>query len=288
MNCPNCNEPVEPGAVFCGNCGQKLSDQDVNLKLNADIIPEYSEPNLVEQTRRTEESMSLVFGVVGVVGSLFVPLAGIVIGLTGVVMASLTVRRGKDLVNIFGAVISIIAILTGIGAWIHASSVQKASISKVNNSAAVTNSSDAVSTNYVQTPCYKMNFTSKLNIQNVPGNCNMNAFNGATFVLSTEAYKVYATKTNYTSDGFVAMAKQAIDKDVKLSLATFTVSHEESGVFAASPAYFVTVSNGQGVSIIEAVALHPTTSGENFFVFVHAVLGDQADLHDLQLGWQWK
>lgn len=24
MNCPKCNQPIEPGAVFCGNCGQPL------------------------------------------------------------------------------------------------------------------------------------------------------------------------------------------------------------------------------------------------------------------------
>lgn len=29
MNCPNCNSVVEPGSIFCGNCGTKLDEQTI-------------------------------------------------------------------------------------------------------------------------------------------------------------------------------------------------------------------------------------------------------------------
>ncbi len=289
MECPNCHESIEEGAFFCGNCGQRLSIKPVDQTINSDtVIPEYSEPNIFEQTRRTEESMSLVFGVVGIVGALFVPLAGIIIGAVGTIMSSLTLRRGKDIVNIVGLVISVFAIFTGFGTWVHSSNLQKEAISKANKSISLTNATSAITKDNLSTPCYKINLTNKLNIQNTSGNCDMNAYNGATFVLSTEAYKVYATKSTYTREGFAGLVKQVIEKDVRTSLPDYTIVRQGPTIFSASPAYSVTATNGQGVSVIQTAVFHETTNGDNFFVIVHAVLGSEATLHDLQLGWQWK
>ena len=115
----------------------------------------------------------------------------------------------------------------------------------------------------------------------------MDAYNGTSFAASTDVYKIYGTQSAVTSANFSSFAKQAIEKDIAQTLPSFTISKENSGVFAGSPAYFVTANNGEGVSVMEAVALHATSNGDNFFVFVHAENASSVDLSPLE-NWKWQ
>lgn len=309
MNCPNCHEPVETGSAFCGNCGHSFSlstisqvkdneSSDTSLAPSffpmistasaAIKLPAYAMPNTANQRNHLRASFSVVLGLVGVAGAMTMPLAGLVLGLAGVVLATLSMRSVKHLLSQLGLVASIISVLVGSATWVYAVTNNQNQINKNSKAINTTNSSVAQVTNSVTTPCYNLKFPAKVNVNNIADSCFMNAFNAASMNQSTDAYKVLATNSSVTINNFAVVAKQSLEVDVKQSLKGFTISKETVGIFAASPAYFVTADNGSGVSVIEAAVLHITKHGENFFVLVHAVNGSSVDLLDLQLGWSWQ
>jgi uncharacterized membrane protein len=51
MNCPNCHQPVNPGAMFCGNCGYKINaNQTVQTAISQPvIIPSVQPPAITPQ-----------------------------------------------------------------------------------------------------------------------------------------------------------------------------------------------------------------------------------------------
>ena len=79
--CPNCHQPVEPGAKFCGNCDQPLivvSTQNGNSSTNSSI-PEYAK--YFPKTHQHWASIALVMGIVGIGGSFLIPIFGIIFGI---------------------------------------------------------------------------------------------------------------------------------------------------------------------------------------------------------------
>lgn len=308
MNCPNCHEPVESGSAFCGNCGHSFSLSTISQVLGNESpdsgmaqpffpvvstagqaikLPSYAVPNTSEQRNHLRASLSLVMGLVGVAGAMTMPASGVVLGFAGIVLATLSMRSFKHLISRLGLVASIISVLVGSAAWVYAVTNSQDLVNKNNNSIKTTNNSLAQATNNIITPCYNLKFATKVNVENVADSCFMNAFNAASMSQSTDAYKILATNSSVTITNFAIVAKESLEADVKQSLKGFTISKETAGIFAASPAYFVTADNGAGVSVIEAAVLHSTKHGENFFVLVHAVNGTSVDLLDLQLGWSW-
>jgi len=300
--CSNCGEPLEAGAAFCGNCGQPIATPapvvetppaalpgGLAVAAASGDIPSYAVPVVGHQMSELKAAMALVLGIVGIVGGLFIPLLGIGLGVTSLVLATLSHHAVRRRLSLAGIIVALLAIVAGLASWAYVISRDP----RFNHGLAKPASSgqagsSAVAAQNVITPCYTANFAAKLNIQNNSGSCNMNAYNGATLSQSSDAYKVYGTTSAITASGFSNLAKQAIENDVHQNLPTFVVSKEGTGQFAGSPAYFVTASNGAGVSVVEAAVLHVTTNGDNFFVFVHAINGNTVDLNELQAGWRWE
>ncbi len=309
MNCPNCHEPVESGSAFCGNCGHSLSLTPISNIKGSDSpdngyvqpffpvastagtaikSPSYAVPNIAEQRNHLRASLSVVMGLVGIAGAMTMPAAGVILGFAGIVLATLSMRSFKHLLSQLGLVASIISVLIGSATWVYAVTDNQNQVEKNSKAIYATNSSLAQATNSLKTPCYTIKFLTKVNVENVDGSCFMNAFNAASMSQSTDAYKILATNSSVTISNFAAVAKQALEADIKQNLKGFTITNQTLGIFAASPAYFITANNGAGVSVIEAAVLHSTKHGENFFVIIHAVNGDSVDLLDLQLGWSWE
>ncbi len=236
--------------------------------------------------------LALLFGITGIIGALFMALIGLVLGISGMVMGTMSRSSNKRGLSTAGLVLSSVAILAGLATWTHALK-QNTSLNQISPGTPLhraQSTAPSVLTADLSTPCYSVGFIDKLNVSNSSESCDMQAFNGPEIATSTDAYKIYVNKSTIAdADAFTGIAKQALDKDVKDSLPNFSITTERVASFAGSPAYMVNVFNkAQGVAVIEAAVLHKEDNASNVFILVHAINSRTADLNILEAGWQWK
>lgn len=312
MECPTCGQPTEETAAFCGNCGQPLAAGSMAKAYdwqsgresprgsrvaraalaNADGIPLYAITAPGEHRGEVKAVLSVALGVIGLVGALFVAAAGLVAGITGLVLA--TMARGvhkSRVLSTVGLSLSCLAILCSLATWSYV--VSHARETKAAQEVAARQRdpvNDPVPANSVTTPCYSTGFSTELNIATADNGCDMQAFDGKSIDTSSTAYKVYAyTQPSMTSTSFAGIAKSALEQDVRKNLPGFTLDSENVGQFAGSPAYTVYASDKtHEVAYVEAAVLHQTGGSANLFVFVHAVAGDKADLNGIEAEWLWR
>ncbi len=294
MNCPNCDQPVEAGAAFCGNCGRPLNPLSAPAPVAAAPapgLPTYARATPAQHTGETKALLSVIFGIFGIAGALLMAVLGLVLGILGLVMGTMSrhsVRRG---LSNAGLVFSSLAVLAGLAVWTYAIKHdprfnQQSDTTKTTHLPAA----PAVLSSDLTTPCYSTGFVDKLNISNHTGSCDMSAFNGPTINSSTDAYKIYADSSEVESQAaFMTLAKQALEKDISVNLSGFAVDSQQVGHFAGSPAYFVTASDHtNNIAVIEAAVLHEVKGGQNVFILVHAINAERADLSIMEAQWQWK
>ncbi len=314
MNCPHCRQTPEPGAAFCGNCGFALPVQESASPFAAALdnqspapaygqalaplavaaaqgLPLYALATPGQHAGEIKAVLSLILGVIGMVAAPLMAAAGLGIGMCGIVLGTLSRSSNKHKVSTAGIILSCTAVLASLAASTYAISQaahqRAASTSPKSKSLA---SATAVSANGVTTPCYSAGFDGQLNIANANGSCDIQAYDGSTLDNSTSAYKVYGyQQPAVNAVSFAAAAKAALEKDVHDNLPGFTIDRETTGQFAGSPAYILNASNpAKGVRYVEAAVLHPGTSKNNLFIFVHASTGKSSDLSVLESQWQWK
>jgi hypothetical protein len=312
MECPSCGQPTEETAAYCGNCGQPLaagsmaktydwqSDHEQprgthvarTALANADGVPLYAIAAPDEHRGEVKATLSVAFGVIGLVGALFVAAAGLGAGLTGLVLATMSrsVRKHRAVSNV-GLSVSCLAILFSLATWsyvvTHARAAQSAQQASARQREPV---NDPVPANSVTTPCYSAGFSTELNIATTDKSCDMQAFDGKDITNSSTAYKVYAyDQPSMTAASFAGIAKSALEKDVQANLSGFTLDSENVGQFAGSPSYTVYASDkSHEVAYVEAAVLHQTAGKANLFIFVHAVAGERTDLSGIEAEWLWR
>ena len=275
MECSNCHQTVEAGAAFCGNCGYKLTVTPAGAYALA--VP-------AQQKGETRALLAVLFGAVGLAGSVFMALVGLILGLTGLVLGTLSRRGPRRGLSTAGIILSSLSLLAGLAVWTYA-------FNQTNNvKTAHSTSGPTITANDLTTPCYSLGFTDRLNISHSGESCDMRAFNGQTIDTSTDAYKVYASQTALSSaSSFTELAKNALEKDVKTNLPTFNVTSEHVGAFAGSPDYVVVATDqSSGVTVAEAAVFHQASGGDNVFILVHAITGNSSDFSTLEAQWQWK
>jgi hypothetical protein len=323
MNCPNCQQTIEAGAAFCGNCGQPVaqtmpapvvpaSPTGPAVSPIAQVlqnqpapptplaaagagnvaagVPSYALATPAQQRGEKQALLAVLFGVAGIAGALFIALLGLALGIAGIIMGTMARSGSKRALGTAGLVLSSLAVLAGLGVWTYAIQHDPALHKQAAGSTSHGIAAPAVSASNLSTPCYSAGFASKLNISNDASSCDMEAFNGATLNGSSEIYKIYAD-TSQTADqsNFTAIAKSALEKDLKDNLPGFTLDSEKVTEFAGSSAYVVNSSDTvHHAAVIEAAVLHKVAAGDNVFIMVHAAAGDTADLKTLEAQWQWK
>jgi len=283
MNCPDCSQPVEASATFCGNCGRQIRETPVANKQQ-----NYALANPKRRSGETKAMLAVLFGISGMVGGLFVAIVGLTLGITGLVMGTMShSSKANRRLSTVGILASSLAVLVGLGVWSYA--IKR----NMNQDQQITSAQTAKPTASgagASTPCYSIGFVDELNISNTQPSCDLNAYNGTSLNNSTNAYKIYANKSQVrTVSAFNTIVSKAIEKDLKTSLPGFTIDSQQAATFAGSPAYIATATNAnQTISVVEAAVMHPVSNGENVFILVHATNSPKTDLNVLEAQWQWK
>lgn len=333
MNCPQCSQPLENGAIFCGNCGLALQAAPappplpaLSSQLPPLPSPLYSAPPInpiatalanplsplgynglpvgrlagsvmaipsyalsQPQPASLKLVLALVCGIVGSIGALFMAILGIALGVTGIILATTAPRSARPKLKIAGLVMSILAIIAGLGVWV---SVIAAGANLASSQSGDISGKSPNGVAGTTTPCYSFSFasTSKLNVENTSAMCSLNAYNASSLATSSEIYKVLSsTALTVGPANFASVSKAAIEQDIRQSLPSFVITSEHSGQFAGSPAYFVNASDSAtNVAFQETTVLHATARGDNLFVLIHATSGSKTDLSELEANWQWK
>jgi hypothetical protein len=284
MECPNCHEPTEDGAAFCGNCGHALRPA---ATLTA-ALPAYAIAAPAKRTGQTTALLSVLLGAAGIAGAVFIAVFGLAFGVAGLVLGTLSRHSPKRALNTGGLVISTISVLAGLGVLVytvhHDPKLNKITPVREQGPVAVTSAAN------LSTPCYSANIAQEMNISRAADGCDTQLYNGRTFEASSEVYKINASQSRVrTQSGFNTLAKQALENDVKTNLKTFTVTGQKETSFAGSPAYIITaVDKANNIAVIEAAVYHQSPTGDNIFILLHGNNGEQSDLQVLEAQWQWK
>lgn len=327
MNCQKCNQPIELGAAFCGNCGEAIvaatpSPVATEPPPPQPATPQQNQPpSPIAQVMQTQQpsapTHALTPATVGGHASMPAYALGNSVKHNGELTAWMAILFG--IAGIAGGVImALIGLAFGavgivMGTLAYSGTKRKLSVAGIvvsciavlvglgvwvyayntdqNNKEASSHKVDTSSVllNELSTPCYSLGFVDKLNVKNSADSCDAVAYDGAAIETSTNAYKVYANKSSVTEADFVATVKPAIEKDVSQNLSDFTIKNEQISEFAGSPAYIVRVANGDNtINIVEAAVLHKVGTGENVFILVHAVNAKTVDLDVLEAQWIWK
>ena len=328
MNCVKCGQLLDNGAGFCGNCGQAVrtapqiqtSPAPNNTVPSSPIaqvlnnqpaspaavpqpvqatpmtvgaasttnVPSYALANPGQHAGETKALLSLILGILGIVGVLIMAISGLILGIAGLVLATLSRHSAKRKLSNLGIIFSCLAIVASFaGMALNYSRLSKENAvpkrSGVNSAAVLSTNAD--------TPCYSFGLKDKLNItHDQAATCDVEAYDGTSLVASDTFYKVYANK-NDTINGtnFGTIAKDALEKDVQTNLPGFSISNQQLTKFSGSPAYVISATDNKGLNVTEAAVLHKVEAGHNFFVLAYATSnGQPADLKDLEAQWQWK
>jgi hypothetical protein len=243
----------------------------------------YTQVNPQQRSGETKSLLSVVCGVLGIIGGLILPIIGLALAIAGVVFGTMSRQSIRRWQSTVGIILSSLAILVSLGMWVYV--VQQDSKPAKTDKNAKTSITATLATD-----CYSANFIDRLNVVGDGHNCDTTAYNAETLDTSSNAYKVFASKSKLTDTAaFTDTAKQALEDDIKTNLPEFNIDTERVAGFAGSPAYSVTASSkSQGVAVIETAVYHQAKTGDNVFILVHAVDDKTADLKILEAQWQWK
>lgn len=286
--CPNCKEPIEPGATFCGNCGHKLDIPQPAQTQSASLTPENplqnqmpgqgpvvgggsSEVYSVGQPESGAEKKSIVALILGIIGipAALLPIAGIILGIAGLILGTTARVKYKHTLNLLAIIFSIIAILAGLGLL-------------VKNATGSKSYTQTGPFQTISTVCYKVKVDTGLrNFKH----------QGCSFITSSgkEDFDVIAIKddkvnaSNMSSLGLKTLRSEA-------SSSGGTISNAHLGLFAGSKAVLADFkSSTTNDSGIFAFVVHQTVDGYNVFIMGRAVVEPGLNsFGSLETTWQWK
>ncbi len=283
--CPNCNEPIEDGAIYCGNCGFKLLTQAPYSNGQNNFVPTYSKTKIYH--RKHWPSYSVIFGLVGVASSLIIPIVGLIVGILAIILSTSSINnKSNKKYRIAGLVIGIIAIIIAITFIVisvsHNNSLNKKDTQTILNNATV----------YVTTPCYEIKFSTLFNFSNRKKNsCNLIAYYGPKLSQASQIYNIEATYNSaVNSNNLDNFAQNAISQDIATNLKGFRELSNNSTIFEGSRAYYITAYNpNTDNSIIEEMVYHPSlNTNYNIYIIVRSEISKSTNLNSLESAFIWQ
>lgn len=325
MNCSQCNQPLDEGATFCGNCGTPIA-ASVGVAATASppapnvqapvanaappptpvaqpqpapvqppggqmggvfgpptgSVPAYAVPKPGAQKGENRAVVGLVLAILGLPGAI-IPILGLILGITGVVLGSLSLKVKKT-VAVLSLVFGILAILVSLGLWIWA-------IMEISKEGP--NLSSKLKT--VETPCYSVDLSEDLIVDNLEGSCALTATDNESATLAKVAYVIEPGYIEGVNEGnFASQAKNegvpAALKGSSIGGEEFKLQSESSTSFAGKSAYLASAkSDGTNATSFDLVFVYNNSSTSyNVFSVVHAVQGSGADVMKLADNFHWK
>jgi len=105
MNCPNCQNLIQEGELFCGKCGNRSAPQTSQLNTQA---YQTIQSQTVDQKGKAVASM--VLGCIGMI-AWFLPIIGLPIQIVGIVLGVKGKKSSKSGIAVAGLVLSIIGLV---------------------------------------------------------------------------------------------------------------------------------------------------------------------------------
>ncbi|HUA13209.1 MAG TPA: hypothetical protein VL989_01785 [Candidatus Sulfotelmatobacter sp.] len=279
MNCPNCHQPIDHGAFFCGNCGYNLSTGNAVLENQAPPQANFQRQTDLGRSHKDSGAAvaSFTFGVIGLVVWL-VPIAGLIIGVIALVFGIIGKSSRKKVLAFGGMSLAIIAIALSVVSWvITANNIYK------NKSVSPLTYSYLDSAQTVSTACYTTKIPGGLKVTRTTGSCTFLAVNQAT----NELYGVKVIESPSLTDSEFDGAAQMDAKNASNSTAGSSIAKEGVSTFVGSPSYSVTFSGPNSIHSDATYVYRDTAQGNVLFVY-HTTQGNgNFDLSYLEDNWQW-
>lgn len=317
MKCPQCDEAVEPGAAFCGNCGRALtadtnsSDVAGSAPQPAPIdhapsdetvvaaaptpLPAYAVVDPAESKREPKAMVGLIISIIAIPAAV-IPFLGVALAVMGIVVSARARSMTKRVMHHMSVGFAILALVLSVVAYMY-NLQQYNSQAKSKDTVSAQQPADkgqavaaqATIDKVIDTPCYSVVVPDLQNVDQVKDSCNTRLFNAETLAASDQVFTVDTVRQpSITAANFADVSKQLVENYVKNSLPDYTITAQRASTFAGSPSYVVSASNRSKVSVQMAVVLRAVEHGENIFVLVHGLSEGQADISMVEKTWQWK
>jgi hypothetical protein len=291
MECPNCQQTVDPGAAFCGACGFKLDASEAPQQAIPEVTaePESNQtgpiapagyPVYVHPDHSGKAITSLVLGVLAIPGCL-IPIVGLTFGVVAFIFGTLSYRSVRRKLAIIGMVLAVVAILGSLFLWVRNS---QELVRQHNSGETVGATSNDSQLRAMKTPCYNTKLPGDMTITQSSGSCTFLATRNH----GTEQEEVKVIQVPSLSMANLQTAAQADAKNVVGAVPGGSITKQGSATFAGSQAYEIEIASTDGSAGTISYIYDSTAQGNLVIVLrTQAYKGASHDLGDIESNWAW-
>lgn len=319
MLCARCQRTVDPGAIFCGNCGLRLqvADSTEASTLESSDTRSYqtsANPGVTALTKPTMDDShqstpgasdtamtsntqtdawqppldhsgkaiaSFILGVLGLPATL-IPIVGIVFGVLAIVFGTLSIRSSRKVFAIIGMSLAVIVLLVSIFLWVR--NTQEL-VSQRRSGTAVGTSEVNRKLQAVATPCFTTKIPADLAITRTDDSCTFLATNAQT----GEQEQVKVLQVPQLTLASLATAAKGDADNVVSTIPGGSIVGQRTTTFSGSQAYeFVIKATDGSAGTISYV--YNTSAQGNLVIVLHTQARANEDNFGLTLiesNWSW-
>lgn len=282
MQCPNCRQTTPADAAFCGNCGAPVTVGSAEqAAVSAERAVVLSAESFGGLTR--DHSRKAVVGFIVAICGLFawlVPLAGLLFGLTGLILGTIAFHSKRRVFARSGIALSAVVLAASLFMWVH--SVQRLAGTAQADS---TPASDGALQNII-TPCYSTKLWQRMQLSASDGSCSFQANDPLTG--ERDGVKVLSVPGLQASNLNDAAEHDVLN--VVKSIPGSKLAWTRSVLFAGSPSYQAEVLAADGSGGLIDYVYYPAVQG-NLLVITRSqvhVDSQRYDLGILETDWSWQ